>query len=91
MKQTMRNMKLKMATLAIGSVLTLLGPATAAARERDDFHAADRERGRTEQRWNGEDRSRFRNVSNYREVGRSHRERADSSARYVDHLDGDRR
>jgi len=75
MKQAMKDMKLKTATLAIGSVLMLLAPVTAAARERDDFHGAHRERGRTEQHWNDQDHSRFRNVNDHHEVGRSHRDR----------------
>jgi hypothetical protein len=90
MMEAMTNIRLKMATLAVGSVLTLLAPVTAAARDRDDFHATDRERGRTEQRWNDEDRSRVRNVREYREMGRSHRDRGFES-RYGGHLDGDRR
>jgi hypothetical protein len=90
MMEAMLNMKLKMATLAIGSVLMLLAPVTAAARERDDFHAVDRERAHTEQHWNDGDRPRFRNLSDYREIGRSHRDRG-FEARYGGHLDGNRR
>ena len=90
MKQAMTNMKLKMATLAIGSVLTMLAPVTAAAHSRDDFHAADRDRGRTEQRWNDADRYRSRNVREYRKVARFHRDRG-FEAHWNDHRDGDRR
>jgi len=48
----MKRTKLRIAALALGGVLTLLAPVTAAARDRDDFHAGDRDHGRVEQNWN---------------------------------------
>jgi len=47
----MKKTRFKMAALALGGVMTLLLPVTAAARDRDDYRGGDRDRGRVEQRW----------------------------------------
>ena len=70
MKRTM----MKKAALMLAGALTLLAPVTAAARDRNDFRAGDRDRGRVEQRWvpnrddhrdHDRDRARFGVYFNY--------------------------
>lgn len=57
----MWNNKLGLATLAIGSFLTLLGPAVASARDRDDFRQNDSGyRNSYQNRQNDRERERIR-------------------------------
>ena len=59
----MRNNKFSLATIAVGSLLTLLGPTVASARDRDDFHQNNNGRGFTnsyESRQNDRERERIR-------------------------------
>jgi hypothetical protein len=46
----MRNKKLSLATLAIGSILTLLGPAAASAQDRNNYQQNNRQQNNYQQR-----------------------------------------
>ena len=75
----MKKTKLRMAALALGGLITLLAPVTAAARDRDDLHAGDRDR--VEQNWNRNRDNDRRDANRDRDAFRNDR-RVETRVRY---------